>query len=88
MALNIFYGRDNVHDEKKKEVNYLKVQKFLGKFEKKFGSTNCRELTGCDLSTEQGLEKFNADNLDEKCRNFVEQATTTVMSLIETSTNK
>jgi C_GCAxxG_C_C family probable redox protein len=87
LALNLFFGRDDALDEEKKETNYLKVQQFLNHFEEKFGSTNCQVLTGCDLSTEQGLEKFDDDNLDEQCRGYVEEATTFVIKLIEIPTN-
>ena len=88
LALNLVFGRDDVLDEEQKEINYLEVQRFLIHFEEKFASTNCQVLTGCDLSTEQGLDKFDADNLDEKCRGYVEEATKSVMSLIEISPNQ
>jgi C_GCAxxG_C_C family probable redox protein len=87
LALNLIFGRDDALDDERKETNYVKVQQFLNYFEKKFGSTNCQVLTGCDLSTEQGLEKFDADNLDEQCRGYVEETTTFVMTLIEIPTN-
>jgi len=87
MALNVIYGRNNVLDVEKKDTNYLKVQQFLQNFEDKFGSTNCQVLTGCDLSTEDGLEKFEANNIEEQCKNYVEKATKTVMSLLDNSTN-
>ena len=88
LVLNLFFGRDDALDDEKKEINYLKVQQFLQQFEGKFGSTNCQVLTGCDLSTEEGLEKFETDNLDEQCKEYVEETTKTVMSLIEASTNE
>ncbi|MBC8186140.1 C_GCAxxG_C_C family protein [candidate division KSB1 bacterium] len=88
MVLNVIYGRNNVLDVEKKDTNYLKVQQFLQNFEREFGSTNCQVLTGCDLSTEQGLEKFETDNMDEQCKKYVEKATNVVMSLLEIPTNE
>jgi hypothetical protein len=52
-------------------------------FENKFGSTNCRQLTGCDLGTEEGRKRYFATNMLERCRGYTEEATRMAMSIIE-----
>ena len=81
MALGIRYGRNNP-DESTARC-YEAVQGFVKAFENKFGSTNCQQLTGCDLGTEEGREKFNSGNVIQKCREFTEEATSLAMSIIE-----
>ncbi len=82
MALNIFYGR-NMPNEPTDE-NYIAVRKFLGDFEKRFGSSNCKELTGCDLGTKEGHDSFiSSQKLIEQCKEYVEEATRMAVSIIE-----
>jgi C_GCAxxG_C_C family probable redox protein len=82
MALNIFYGR-NIPNEPTDE-NYIAVRKLLGEFEKRFGSSNCKELTGCDLGTQEGHDTFiSSRKLIEQCKEYVEEATRMAMSIIE-----
>jgi C_GCAxxG_C_C family probable redox protein len=82
MALNIFYGR-NIPNEPTDE-NYIAVRKFLEDFEKRFGSSNCKELTGCDLGTQEGHDTFSSSRkLIEQCKEYVEEATRMAMSIIE-----
>ena len=86
MALNIFFGRKNA--EESKEFLYSLIQELTSKFENKFASTNCKELTECDLGTEEGLAKFEIENRQQKCDEFVEETTKTVMVMIESNSNK
>lgn len=81
MAINIFYGRNtpSVPFEK----SYTPVQKMIKMFTDKFGSTNCKELIGVDLGTEEGRKYFYVNNLREQCKNYTEEATRMAMSLIE-----
>jgi C_GCAxxG_C_C family probable redox protein len=81
MAINIFYGR-NLPDEPV-DKNYIPVQKLMEMFENKFGSVNCKELTGCDLRTEEGRKQFFSSNMIEQCKMYTEEATKMAMSIIE-----
>lgn len=80
MAISLFYGR-NAPDVPIENC-YVPVQKMVEMFEKKFGSTNCRELTGVDLGTEEGRKNFQSANMIEQCRNYTEEATRMAMSII------
>ncbi len=81
MAINLFYGRE-VPDESA-ETSYITVRKLIDLFESKFGSTNCKQLIGCDLGTEEGRYTFMSNNLIEQCRNYTVEATRMAMSIIE-----
>jgi len=84
MAINLFYGR-NLPDEPV-EKTYIPVQRLTEMFKNKFGSTNCRELTGVDLGTEEGRKTFFSTNLRDQCKNFTEEATRMAMSIIQEKT--
>ncbi len=84
MALNLFYGR-SLPDESV-EICYANVQKLVEMFENKFNSTNCKQLLGCDLGTEEGQNKFMANNLIEQCKSYTEEATKMVITIIEDET--
>lgn len=85
MALGILYGRDNA--EQSYETVYVKVQQFLQAFEDEYMSINCFELTGCDLSQEEGRQAFAENNMMEKCRQFTGRAASLVAELIHADTN-
>jgi C_GCAxxG_C_C family probable redox protein len=81
MAISIFYGR-GLPDEPI-DKSYTPIKKLIEVFENKFGSTNCRQLTGCDLGTEEGRKRYFAANMLERCRGYTEEATRMAMSIIE-----
>lgn len=81
MAINLFTGRSKPGEAV--TDNYTAVQKMIGRFEEKFGSTNCKELTGCDLGTKEGMESFMTNKVMEKCKNYTEEATRMAMTIIE-----
>lgn len=80
LALNIIYGRNTAIESK--ELNYQKVQQFQKDFLAKFGSTSCGALTDCDLSTNEGHQKFKKFNVHQKCTDFTSEATRMVLELI------
>lgn len=82
IALNLFYGRNKPSEST--EAAYIAVRKLINVFKEKFGSTNCKELTGCDLGTEEGHNTFmSSSNLIEQCKQYTEEATRIAMSIIE-----
>lgn len=81
MAISIFYGRGLPYEPIDK--SYVPVKKLIEIFENKFGSTNCRQLTECDLGTEEGRKRYFATNMLERCRGYTAEATRMTMSIIE-----
>ncbi|MGO8880130.1 MAG: C-GCAxxG-C-C family protein [Desulfomonilaceae bacterium] len=85
MAISLFMGRNSPTEPVMN--TFVPVQKFIDRFEVAFGSTNCRVLTGCDLSTPEGQDYFKTNNIRAKCQKFSEEATKIAMSIIETDKN-
>jgi C_GCAxxG_C_C family probable redox protein len=56
MAIGLKLGQAETMEEM--FLNLAKAQEFRNRFEAEMGSINCRELTGFDLSTEEGIEQF------------------------------
>lgn len=81
MCISLQYGRNTT--EVPVDKAYSNVQIFLDMFERKFQFTNCLQLTGCDLSTEEGRNSFKEENLKDRCRTYVEEATRITMSIIK-----
>jgi hypothetical protein len=81
MALNLLTGRSEpgaVVDR-----NYALVNELIDQFESRFGLTNCQELTGVDLGTEEGRAQFREKNQLANCLDYAEEATRLVLNLVE-----
>ena len=50
---------------------YARVHRLIDEFAAKEGTAKCRDLLGCDLSTEEGQKVFRENNLREKCRGYI-----------------
>lgn len=81
MAISLFTGRKTPEEPVLK--TYETVRKLLARFASEFGSTNCRDLTKCDLGTEEGQAYFKENNLKEQCAMLTQQSTRITVSLIE-----
>lgn len=76
MVLGLKYG------ENKTESNEACV-KFLDEFKKENGSIICRDLLGCDISTDEGVKHARDNNLfNELCPKMVESASKIVDEMI------
>ena len=63
MVLGLRHGDRRIQEPAARGAFYGKVQAFSACFAKKHGSTVCRELLGCDLSTPEGQKTFNEKGL-------------------------
>jgi hypothetical protein len=81
MAISLITGRKSPSESVLPA--YDTARKLLELFEARFGSTNCRDLTGCDLGTDEGQDYFKSNNLMDQCRQYTEESTRIAMSLIE-----
>lgn len=86
MAIGLFSGRTSPSDSVL--PTYETVRRLLEQFAEKFGSTNCRDLTGCDLGTDEGQNYFKTNNLMETCRHFTEAGAAIAATLIEERLSK
>lgn len=81
MVISLLTGRST--PEESVAQNYALVRKLLEGFKDRFGSTNCRELVGCDLSTQEGQAYFKENDMRERCASFTEESTKMVLTLLE-----
>lgn len=80
MGINLAAGRNSPAESI--EFSYTLTQKLISRFEKQYGSVNCRQLIGCDLATEAGQQYFMENHLMERCLQYAEDATRLAVSLI------
>lgn len=67
LAIGLIYGKGADDDtNEKRDKTYDLVRRFDAEFIKVLGTTSCRDILGCDLTTEEGKKKYEAENLREK----------------------
>ena len=80
LGINLAAGRNS--PEESNELSYYLTQELINRFEKQYGSVNCRQLMGCDLATGAGQQYFVQNNLMNSCLKYAEDATRIAVSLI------
>lgn len=58
------------------------LQALIRDFGDQFGSATCRGLTGHDISTKKGYDRFKADPVSERCDEYVAWACDRLRSLL------
>ena len=82
MCIGVKHGRDEVGEPE--DVAQELGGKFLRAFREQMGSLNCRELTGIDLSTPEGLKQFRGSDVPVKvCLRAVGFTYETVLRLLQ-----
>lgn len=76
MALGLKYGQCDKEDMDSRLKTNDVTDQFMSEFKKENGSYMCKELLGCDLSTEEGVAMAREKKLfTEFCPKMVESAT-------------
>ena len=65
MAIGIKYGR--IRPEESPQPVWDMVDKYVAEFRERFGHVNCRQLTGLNLKTKEGLKEYYARVHDYAC---------------------
>jgi len=82
IALGILFGRNSAQDSANKI--YALTERLVCDFEEEFGSRNCSDLLGCDISTQEGDTVFNRDNLGKtRCLDITVKTTELLMQVLE-----
>jgi C_GCAxxG_C_C family probable redox protein len=80
MALGLKYGYTAPEG---RDATYGIAREFMRRFEEKHGTTLCRELIGCDISTPEGLQKAHELGVTESvCPKVVRDAAEIVQALL------
>jgi len=65
IAIGMKYGRISAEEEPQRIWNI--VDSYVTEFKDRFGYVNCRQLTGLDLKTKEGLKEYYAKVHDYAC---------------------
>jgi C_GCAxxG_C_C family probable redox protein len=75
MVLGLKDGPTGADDQKGREAIYQRVREFAQRFEARNGSTVCRDLIQCDISTPEGLALAQQQKLFKTvCPKFIQDA--------------
>ena len=65
IAIGIKYGRKKPEESPKQAWDM--IDKYVASFLERFGAVNCRQLTGLNLKTQEGLKEYYARVHDYEC---------------------
>lgn len=89
LALGLVSGQYCDEPELIKENTFQLIREFNKEFQGKFGSTECKQLLGVDLSSQEGiLEGKEKELFTKRCPLFVEQAVQFVEKALELKNKK
>ncbi len=75
MVIGSRHGMVHPDQKAEKETAYSLTKEFAARFRQIHGAITCRDLLGCDLTTEEGKKEFREKKLsDQICRECVRDA--------------
>ena len=70
-AIGVSCGRTDGKDKESKEKSYSMVSQFLSSFQSRYGNVGCSELCGYDLTTQDGIQSFVANDTHKSVCNGI-----------------
>ena len=80
LAIGLVLGRDEASESV--DDCYRATREMMDGFIEAFGADTCETLTGCHLGTDEGQARFRAENMHERCLEFVAGATRLALTSI------
>jgi C_GCAxxG_C_C family probable redox protein len=80
MAIGLALGRSAPGESL--DRTYEATREFLQRFQARFGSLNCQELTGVHLGISEGQAEFRAKGQIKACTDYVGEAARLVVEII------
>ena len=80
MGLSLSLGRSNASQSA--DAVYATTQKLVRTFENEFGGRHCEQLLGCDISTPDGQNTFNRQQLYNRCERYTSRAAEIAATLV------
>lgn len=72
LVISALYGMGNNQSKEQQYTVYKKVREFLEEFQNRTGEILCRNLLdGCNLLEANGQQRFNDENMKEKCYSYL-----------------
>ena len=81
MVIGMKYGRNSPEESPQPVWNM--VDKYVAEFKDRFGHVNCRELTGLDIKTKEGLKEYFAKVHDYSCADRIRFAVEKVFEILK-----
>ena len=83
MVLGLKYSQMGDDEAENKAIAYEKTNKFMERFKSENGSYICKDILGCDISTDEGRAYAKENNSFEKiCPRMVKSAVNILESII------
>lgn len=84
MVLGMKYGQYDLNDSDSRTAESEKASLFLDKFKERNGSYICREILGCDISSDEGRNYARSNGLYGKyCTQMVRSAAEILAEILE-----
>jgi C_GCAxxG_C_C family probable redox protein len=85
MVIGLKHGQADLADEESRQRTHNLAKKFIDKFTALYGSIECRELIGYDLSNSAELKLARKKKVfEDKCPNFVHDAACILEDVLHT----
>jgi len=81
MAIGIKYGRET--NTENPQTTWSKVDKFIEAFKQTWGATTCRQLTGLNVKTPEGMQEYLKSVHDYACTARVKFAVKKAIELLK-----
>jgi len=81
MAIGIKYGRET--NTENPQTTWSKVDKFIEAFKQTWGATTCRQLTGLNVKTPEGMQEYLKNVHDYACTARVKFAVKKAIELLK-----
>ena len=90
MVIGLLHGRGLGDDVSQKEITYEKANELFAEFQKRNGSTNCKELLqGLNMNDPEELKKIQEQGLfKSNCVKYVQDAVDLIEEMIERNRSK
>lgn len=83
LVVGLVHGRDRAEEQEAKEVVHAKAGQFVRGFAEVNGALRCRDITGLDVTGEEGMREYYARNLqEERCSAVVGNAVHLLLGLL------
>jgi len=76
LAIGLIYGQEG------KEVVRARTREFVHLFTERNDALRCRDLLGVDLTSVEGAQAYQSQELNTKCRGFVRSAVALLLDLM------
>jgi hypothetical protein len=83
IAIGLYCGRREAGDLESKEKAYSMARRFYEYFERDNEGVRCWDLTRCDFSTPEGLDRYHETGIHQQCAERLRRAAEASVEMLE-----